>query len=145
MLKRFFKVPKQLAPAASHTIPLGGDFQRSKAEPKHNVNSGFSKKNVLGGLIVSGIGLSVYSYFYDEERKKERQESLDTSHYLYHCIGGFDLYKLASILELGVLSKQTADKMEVPTSGVERAYFKKDRVCVTTPVGLQVEAYAGGN
>lgn len=91
MSKFFLKISKQLALTASSKIPLGAELRLSKAESKHNFKSGFSKKNVLGGLVASGLGLSVYSYFYDEGRKKESQksqETIDVTHYLYHCIGG---------------------------------------------------------
>lgn len=145
MSKFFLKVSKQLVRAASSKVPLATELPLSKVEPTHHFKSGFSKKMVLGGLLVSGLGLFIFN---DKGRKKEGQEpqeTIEVSDYFYHSIGGFDLYKLASILELGVLSKQAADNREVPTSGVERAYFRKDRVSVTTPLGLQVEAYAGGH
>ena len=73
--------------------------------------------------------VATHSY---NQKIKETNLKINTADYLYHSLSGFDLFKLVSILENGILSKASAESRGIKISSHGRFENGENRISVST-------------
>ncbi|MBA2650482.1 MAG: hypothetical protein H0U75_12990 [Legionella sp.] len=88
----------------------------------------FTKENVIAGFIGTGMGLFnvvAINYMLRDVKKPKQKLIINSEDYVYHSIGGFDLFKLVSIINNGILSKSSAEKKGIILSSNGESYNPK--------------------